>query len=181
MIHLHSFKIEHVWEHAEIPWQEAGLAAPPEGQKVWTVATHVRDQNASIVDSKFFQSVKNECDEVSKKSSLLVMLNQLRSAVYQNDYQSFIKESNVQIKEAHSFIHSRSKHKIWELKHKKKDRIYFFTHREHENGGSNYFILMLFHHKKDQKTPSSITSYCENLMKKFLDNNLKIILIGENK
>lgn len=181
MIHLHSFKIEQVWEHVEIPWQDASLAPPPERQPVWTVATHVRDQNVNVVDSKFFQSVKDECDEVGKKSSLLVMLNQLRLAVFQQDYQSLIKESNVQIKEAHAFNHSNSRHKVWELKYKKKDRIYFFTHSEKIKGGNNYFIPMLFHHKKDQKTPSSITTHCESLMKKFLDNNLKIILIGENK
>lgn len=179
MTHLRCFKVEHVWEHAGIDWRAANLSFPSEQQAIWILATPVRDAGTKVTDSKFFKSVASECDSDEKKASLMVMLYQLRYAMCHADYQSHLKTTNVQVKEAHKFTYRNSKHKIWELKYQKKDRIYFFTHLQEGKDGRKFLIPVLFHHKRDQATPASISSQCETAMKPFLNPQSKVELIKE--
>ena len=177
MIYLRATKIERVWQHAGIDWNVALPGPGPSALAVWDVATVVRDVSTAIADSKFFKSIDDECDDPGKKSSLLNMLNQLRYAIRFDDYQGFLKGSNVQVKEAGKFEYRKKTHKIWELKFQNKDRVYFFSH--HISADRKALILMLFHHKKDQTTPKHILGYCEKLMKPFLDPDPEISLLKE--
>ena len=179
MLYLRCFKVEHFWEHAGIDWRAANLSFPASQQATWTLATPVRDAGTKVTDSKFLKSVASECDSDEKRSSLMVMLHQLRFAMCHADYQNHLKTTNVQVKEAHKFTYGNSKHKIWELKYKKKDRIYFFTHLEPGKDGRKLLIPVLFHHKRDQATPANISSQCETAMKPFLNPQSKVELIKE--
>ena len=179
IVYLSGFKMEHVWEHAGIDWRAANLSLPASAQVEWTLATPVKDAEMKVEDSKFFKSVAKECNSDEKQSSLLVMLHQLRYAICNADYQSYLKSTNVQVKDAHKFTYRNSKHKIWELKYQKKDRIYFFTHVEDSKDGRKILIPLLFHHKRDQATPADISSYCETAMKSFLNPQCKVELIKE--
>jgi hypothetical protein len=177
MIYLRNVNIDHVWAFAGIS-SPLGAAGPKKAP-VWSIVTPVRDDGVKIVESKFYKSIKAECDEAGKKSSVLMMLNQLRYAVQQSDYQAFLKETPVHVKEAHSFTHRGSKHKVWELKYQNKDRIYFFTHQGQPQADSKLLITALYHHKNDQKTPQRIRDYCETAMKPFLESAPKVAIIKE--
>jgi hypothetical protein len=179
MIYLRNVSIQHVWTHAGIDWRRALGAAGPTGAPVWSIVTPVRDKGVKIVESKFYKSIKAECNDAGKRSSALMMLNQLRYASLHSDYQMFLKETSVQVKEAHSFTHRGSKHKVWELKYQNKDRIYFFTHLGHPEPESKLFIATLFHHKNEQRTPERIRSYCETAMKPFLEPSPTVSIIRE--
>jgi len=108
------------------------------------------------------------------------MLNQLRYAIRHEDYQAFLKNTNIQIKEAFHFDFSKKKHKVWELKYKNKDRVYFFTHQIAGDQPIRLLIPLLFHHKKDQTTPKPITEYCEKTIKPFLIPNSEINILKES-
>lgn len=179
MIYLRTVRLESVLEHAGIDWERAlpgpGLKCVP----AWTTATLVRDEEMELRDSKFFKSVRDECDDAGKKGSLFNMLNQLRYAIGQDNYQEFLKGTNVQVKEAFSFEYRSKKHKIWELKFQNKDRLYFFSHRRPDKEEVRLLVLLLFHHKKDQTTPKQVTDYCTKVMKPFLDPTPEFKVIKE--
>ena len=109
------------------------------------------------------------------------MLNQLRYAMRHEDYQGFLKNSNVQVKDAFRFTYRAKTHKVWELKFQNKDRVYFFSHQTTGAENKRVLIPMLFHHKKDQTTPKGVCDYCEKVMKPFLDPDSKIEIIKESK
>lgn len=179
MIYLRSVRVDHVWDYASIDWKQALPGAGAKAATVWTLATVVRDSDTPVEDSKFYKSVRNECDDAGKKASLLTMLNQLRYAIRNEDYQDVLKGTNVQVKDAGKFNYRGQNHKVWELKYQNKDRIYFFTHRTGGQGDTKLLIPMLFHHKKDQTTPKQILGYCEKTMKPFLDPNPEVKILKE--
>lgn len=179
MIYLRSVRVDHVLDYAGIDWKQGLPGTGAKGAAVWTLATVVRDPDVSLEDSKFYKSIRNECDDAGKKGSLFTMLTQLRYAVRQEDYQEALKGTNVQVKDAGKFNFRGQNQKIWELKFQNKDRIYFFTHRLSGKGDPKLLIPMLFHHKKDQTTPKQILDYCEKTMKPFLDSNPEIKILKE--
>lgn len=180
MNYLRVVRVEHVWEHAGIDWRRAlpggGLKNQP---LVWTLATPVRDPDVQIVGSKLYKSIRDECDEASKKSSLLIMLNQLSYAIRHHDYQGILKGTPVDVKEAFGFNYRNQKRKVWELKYQNKDRLYFFTHSSTEIENARLLLPLIFHHKRDKTTPTSICDHCERAMKPFLDLNPKFKILKE--
>lgn len=178
-MYLRRVPAEHVWEHAGIEWRLGLSSSGPTAAAVWSLATIVRDESMSNKESKFYKSIDSECDDPGKKGSLLNMLNQLRWAIRQEDYQNFLKDSNVQVKDAGKFNYRGKSHKIWELKYQKKDRIYFFTYRIIGQTEEKILVLLLFHHKKDQTTPRYIIDYCEKVMKDFLDPSPNVKILKE--
>lgn len=179
MIYLRSVRVDHVLDYAGIDWRQGLPSTGTKAAAVWTLATVVRDTGVSIEDSKFYKSIKNECDDAGKKGSLFTMFTQLRYAIRQEDYQDALKGTNVQVKDAGKFNYRGQNHKIWELKFQNKDRIYFFSHRTGSQSDSKLLIPLLFHHKKDQTTPKHILDYCEKSMKPFLDPSPEIKILKE--
>ncbi|MBB4226081.1 hypothetical protein [Variovorax guangxiensis] len=138
----------------------------------WSFATPVRDNTVAFAQSKFFKSLKDECDDKSKKKSLLNMAVALKHAVQFGDYQSNLKNvSGIGVKEAFSFDYRNKRNIIWELKYQNKDRLYFFSQNTET---VKLVVPLLFHHKKDQNTPQAISNYCKDAMKDFLDPSAHI-------
>lgn len=177
MIYLRTVEIEQLWTLAKI--DPAKAPAAPQGRPAWTIVTPVRDPSVGVRESKLCKSIKDECDDVGKRSSLLVMLHELRFAVLQQEYQAILKGGKVQVKEAHSFEYRGGRHRAWELKYQNKDRMYFFTVQGAPRPESRLLSLALFHHKNDQKTPQRIRDYCESLMKPILAPGANIEVIKE--
>lgn len=153
-------------EHAGIDWRKA--PAGPSSVPVWQIVTPAGALDMEAKDTKFFKSIKDEVDDASKKSSLLMMLQHLQFAVCQERYQEYLQGTPVQVKSAYSFKMHSSKHHVWELKYQNKDRLYFFTHSIDKQGGPQLALLQ-FHHKKDQNTPEHVKTYAEKTMKPFIE------------
>ncbi len=175
MIYVRQVNIEAALGHVGINLSEALPAGRPTGKPRWSVVTPVRDSAQGVVDGKFFASLSNECNDSSKRASLLAMLTHLGWAVLQDDYQSALKSTSVSPKEAFSFLYMKKTQRIWELKYQNKDRLYYVTH----NGPSQskLIVLLLYHHKKDNSTPKGIASYCEKIFKGFLDPGVTLTVL----
>jgi hypothetical protein len=139
----------------------------------------VRDEDVQITGSRLYKSVRDECNDAGKKASLLIILNNLNQAIRHDDYQGFLKDTNVGVKEAFGFVYRNQKQKVWELKFQKKDRLYFFTFSPSSKMNDRYLLPLIFHHKKNNTTPASICDHCERVMKPFLDPNPQLTILKE--
>jgi hypothetical protein len=127
----------------------------------WDVGIWLQDgqsQNAST----FFKSVNRNLDSADKKSSYVMMVTTLFSALEDANYQASLKDTQIQCKPAHSFKYSNSKEHIWELKRGKKDRIYFYQLNKGGPLSKGVIVLCMAYHKKDQQTPPEVSSSCES-------------------
>jgi hypothetical protein len=182
MIYLRTVKFEHLLDEVGVPqWQQRlPTLAKMSPKAVWTVATPMKDGQALRSSSRLFKSLRLECNDAGKKTSLVNMLTGLHRALDHENYQEIIKDtSGLDIKVACDFEYRDGKWKVWELKYQKKDRLYFFTHAPLNPREPKLFIPMLFHHKKDQTTPVFVKDYCREVMKPFLDPAPKISLLKE--
>lgn len=182
MIYLRTVRFEHILDQAGVPkWrQNSPLLATMPVKAVWTIATPVRDRSVDLVDSRFFRSIRDECDDVGKRASLLVMLTGLYHALGHEDYQPVIKHTaGLNVKPAHIFKYRGKSEKVWELKYQNKDRLYFFSYSSTVSDPCNLLIPLSFLHKKDQTTPDTIKDQCEREMKPLLDPNPQITILKE--
>jgi len=149
----------------------------PSAQK-WDVLIVVKE--CDPLNSRFQKSLSQNIDDLSKRSQIIKALDELYSAVSEEDYQGALSQSGVTCKIAHSFTYANGSYKVWELKPNNKDRIYFFPLPEKLNGRKAIF-LMLGYHKKDQQTPKEIKDYCEESIKEILQSKDKILICKERK
>lgn len=174
MIFLHLLKSSDVLRHAGIdPHRLPHL--PELNAPAWRLVTPVARQTSSVERSRFYDSVKNHVNDNEKKSHFLTMFNELILASKHQNYQESLKGSATIVKEAHSFKYNNSNPKLWELKHGKKDRIYFFNLTDET---ARYIILLMAYHKKDKNTPGDVKSYCEKTMREYLRAGTNIKICG---
>lgn len=172
---LRTLKISDVLRHAGL--DPTKLSHQPAIQApAWVLTTPVVSEIAPIEQSRFYQSIRDHVNDSDKKSHFLTMFLELSFASRLSNYQEAIKGSAVSVKEAHSFKYQNANHKLWELKHGKKDRVYFFSLTV-KNTSSNVIVLLKTYHKKDRNTPDEVKNYCESTMKEFLraGTGIKII------
>lgn len=131
----------------------------------WDVALVVNDCD-KLDGGRFFRSVNDYVDDQEKKGNFALMLTVLFAAIQAENYQAEIKGTNVICKKGHSFSYAGANQILWELKHGKKDRIYFWAAKL---GGRGVIVLSMAFHKKDQATPVEVTRPCEKEMRSFLD------------
>jgi hypothetical protein len=134
------------------------------GSGVWRLCTPVGEDD-DLNGSKLFKSIKKYVDDDEKRSNFLVMLTAIARAATQQDYGAVLSNSVVTAKPAYKFNYRNKQHTVLELKHGKKDRIYFYPEKF---CGLPCIVLLLAHHKKDQTTPKEVTTYCETTMKAHL-------------
>ena len=149
----------------------------PTAQK-WDVMIVVKE--CDPLNSRFQKSLSQNIDDLSKRSQIIKALDELYSAVCEEDYQDALALTGVSCKIAHPFTYAKSSYKVWELKPNNKDRIYFFPLPDKLNGRKVIFLLLAYH-KKDQQTPREIKDYCEESIKEILQSKDKILICKEKK
>lgn len=169
MSYLRLVNFTDVLDHAEIPgWRSAAPSLKNWPVKAsWNIVTPVRDNLSEIENSYFFRSIKNECDDSKKRSSLLNIASLLITSINLENYRDGFSNSNVEIKEAHSFKYKNKNEKLLEFKYQNKNRLYFY---DYKINNKKLIILIRFHHKKDQKTPDEVKSHGENTIKSVIDS-----------
>lgn len=142
----------------------------------WDVGVFIRSGQL-LETTAFFKSIRRNVDSVEKKSNYAVMVSALFSAIEEDDYQTAMRDGRVQCKIAHSIKYANSKEHVWELKLGSKDRIYFCQMNKGRKLSKGLIILCLAYHKKDQRTPSEVTSSCETDLRQLLQAGHDVQLI----
>jgi len=166
--------------HAGIDLCQALGHRPVVARPHWRLATPIASVDDAVTSTRFYGSIAQYVDDDDKRASFAVMMNGLGHAAHQQDYQAVLKGSNVAVKMAHQFEFENSKHKVWELKQNKKDRLYFCAITLKSGSSTDPFLVpLLAHHKKDQTTPREVSNYCERTMKSYLDRKANVRLCKE--
>lgn len=180
MLFLKLITVEHVMAHAGIDLCQALGLRPAAARPHWRLATPIARADDAITATRFYGSIDEYVDDDDKRASFALLMNGLGRAAHQQDYQAVLKDSNVAVKVAHLFEFESSKHKVWELKQNKKDRLYFCAITIRSWPTTDPFLVpLLVHHKKDQTTPREVSNYCERTMKSYLDRKAIVRLCKE--
>lgn len=157
------------------PQRALGHAAALRNRPHWELVTPVAGADTELEACRFFRSISEQVDDDDKRAAFALMLNAIDRACAVSNYQEALKGSNVPVKVAHDFDYLDKKHKLWELKANKKDRLYFFAMTLCQNQRERHLIvLLLAHHKKDQNTPKEVSKPCEATMRTYLDPQAKV-------
>lgn len=131
----------------------------------WDVVVVVRDCESV---SNFHKSITKHLDDLKKKGAILRALSDLYDAICSEDYQEELESAGLSCKVAHSFLFSGATYKVWELKPDNKNRLYFFPLKDGLPNNKKAVFMLMAYHKKDNKTPSEVSEYCEKTIKLIL-------------
>jgi hypothetical protein len=168
------FDLDSVLRIAGVNLPQALGHAARRGPLVWTMCTPIAEAGSPVDSSRFYKSVRDNVDTVEKRTHFMIMMNAIARAASVEDYGSVLSGSAVATKPAHSFKAFNSTHRILELKHNKKERVYFYPHTV---GSQRYLIFLLAEHKRDQTTPKHVCNYTETIVQRLVDSREQLTCI----
>lgn len=138
--------------------------------KQWCVVTPVVSDSADLTKTKLFKSITDEIsDDIQKSKNFLNLVRGIYEASNAENFKNYYDiDTGTICKEAHSFEYNGKKIKVLEVKNKrKKERLYFYCGLM---GKDKRCILLLALHKRDETTPDSVKTSCEDQLKAVFKN-----------